>query len=226
MAFQLHPGKPQDPPPFDERYVLETRILNTRHNITLNFDERSTGFAWFFSFLVWFSQVKRTYGDSLFVLLDDPGIGLHARAQEDLLGYIAKELEPLYQVIYTTHSPFMVHADSLDQRRAVEDIVTTNDRGRETFLGTKVGQQMLSTNPDTLIPLQAALGHELAQTANGQRTLLVETATNVMYLHWFSRRLTQENRIGLAPAGRLCRAGVARRSELFWAFSAARRTTW
>jgi hypothetical protein len=197
VAFQLHPGKPQDPPPFDEGYVLETRILNTRHNITLNFDERSTGFAWFFSFLVWFSQVKRTYGNNLFVLLDDPGIGLHARAQEDLLGYIAQELEPLYQVIYTTHSPFMIHADSLGQCRTVEDIITTNDRGREVFLGTKVGQQVLSTNPDTLIPLRAALGYELSRTGNGQRTLLVETATDAMYLHWFSRRLAQENRTGL-----------------------------
>jgi len=197
VAFQLHPGKPQDPPPFDEGYVLETRILNTRHNITLNFDERSTGFAWFFSFLVWFSQVKRTYGDNLFVLLDDPGIGLHARAQEDLLGYMARELEPMYQVIYTTHSPFMIHADSLGQCRTVEDIITTDDRGRDKFLGTKVGQQVLSTNPDTLIPLRAALGYEISRTVNGQRTLLVETATDVMYLNWFSRRLTQDNRIGL-----------------------------
>ena len=197
VAFQLHPGKPQDPPPFDEGYVLETRILNTRHNITLNFDERSTGFAWFFSFLVWFSQVKRIYGDNLFVLLDDPGIGLHARAQEDLLGYMARELEPFYQVIYTTHSPFMIHADSLGQCRTVEDIITTNDRGREVFLGTKVGQQVLSTNPDTLIPLRAALGYELSRTVNGQRTLLVETTTDAMYLHWVSRRLAQDNRIGL-----------------------------
>ncbi len=197
VAFQLHPGKPQDPPPFDEGYVLETRILNTRHNITLNFDERSTGFAWFFSFLVWFSQVKRIFGDNLFVLLDDPGIGLHARAQGDLLGYMARELEPFYQVIYTTHSPFMIHADSLSQCRTVEDIITTDDRGRDVFMGTKVGQQVLSTNPDTLIPLRAALGYEISRTVNGQRTLLVETATDAMYLHWFSRRLAEENRVGL-----------------------------
>ena len=197
VAFQLHPGKPQDPPPFDEGYVLETRILNTRHNITLNFDERSTGFAWFFSFLVWFSQVKRIFGNNLFVLLDDPGIGLHARAQEDLLGYMARELEPFYQVIYTTHSPFMIHADSLGQCRTVEDIITTDDRGRDKFMGTKVGQQVLSTNPDTLIPLRAALGYEMSRALNGQRTLLVGTATDAMYLNWFSRRLTQDNRIGL-----------------------------
>jgi len=215
VAFQLHPGKPQDPPPFDEGYVLETRILNTRHNITLNFDERSTGFAWFFSFLVWFSQVKRIYGDNLFVLLDDPGIGLHARAQEDLLGYIARELEPLYQVIYTTHSPFMIHADSLGQCRTVEDIIATNDHGREVFLGTKVGQQVLSTNPDTLIPLRAALGYELTRTANGQRTLLVENPTDAMYLQWFSRRLAQENRVGLGAGWSIVPCGAGEKVGAF-----------
>jgi len=215
VAFQLHPGKPQDPPPFDEGYVLETRILNTRHNITLNFDERSTGFAWFFSFLVWFSQVKRTYGDNLFVLLDDPGIGLHARAQEDLLGYIAKELMPLYQVIYTTHSPFMISANSLDRCRTVEDVITIDDNGREKFLGTKVGQHVLSTNPDTLIPLRAALGYEMSRTMDGQRTLLVESPTDAMYLKWFSRRLVDENRVGLGAGWSIVPCGGGERVGAF-----------
>lgn len=194
VCFQLHPGKPQDPPPFDEGYVLETRILNTRHNITLNFDERSTGFAWFFSFLVWFSQVKKTFGENLFLLLDDPGIGLHARAQEDLLQYMSRELEPNYQILYTTHSPFMIHANALAQCRTVEDIVVVDDRGHEKYLGTKVGQEMLSTNPDTLIPLRAALGYEMTRSMNGQKTLLVASPTDAMYLNWFSQRLAQENR--------------------------------
>ncbi|UCF16782.1 MAG: ATP-binding protein, partial [Phycisphaerales bacterium] len=204
-----------DPPPFDEGYVLETRILNTRHNITLNFDERSTGFAWFFSFLVWFYQVKRTYGDNLFVLLDDPGIGLHARAQEDLLGYISRELKPHYQVIYTTHSPFMIRTNSLGQCRTVEDVVTTDDQGREKFLGTKVGQQVLSTNPDTLIPLRAALGYEISRTMNGQRTLLVETPTDAMYLNWFSRRLVEEDRMGLGPGWSIVPCGGGERVGAF-----------
>lgn len=215
VCFQLHPGKPQDPPPFDEGYVLETRILNTRHNITLNFDERSTGFAWFFSFLVWFSQVKRTYGNNLFVLLDDPGIGLHARAQVDLLGYLSRELKPLYQVIYTTHSPFMIRANSLSQCRTVEDIIVKDERGREKFMGTKVGQQVLSTSPDTLIPLRAALGYELSRAMNGQRTLLVETPTDALYLNWFSRRLAQNNRTGLGPGWSIVPCGSGQRVGAF-----------
>jgi len=208
VCFQLHSGKLQDPPPFDKGQVLETRILNTRHNLTLNFDERSTGFVWFFSFLVWFSQVKRAFGDNLFVLLDDPGIGLHARAQDDLLRYISLELEPNYQVIYTTHSPFMVDSNHLERVRTVEDIITTGDDGREQYLGTKVGDKTFSTDVDTLIPLRAALGYEMMRSmAMEQKTLLVESPVEALYLSWFSTRLSEKGRAGLDPTWKIVPCG-------------------
>jgi len=208
VSFQLHPGKPQDPPPFDEGLILETRILNTRHNLTLNFDERSTGFAWFFSFLVWFSQVKRTYGENLFILLDDPGIGLHAKAQEDLLRYISNELEPHYQVIYTTHSPYMVDPNQLQRARTVEDIILTGDDGSEKYLGTKVGEKVFSTDTDTLIPLRAALGYEMMRSmVAGHKTLLVDSITEALYLNWFSTRLNEKGRGGLDPSWKIVPCG-------------------
>jgi hypothetical protein len=222
VNFQLHPGKPQDPPPFDTGQVLQTRILNTRHNLTLNFDERSTGFVWFFSFLVWFSQVRRTYGDNLFILLDDPGIGLHAQAQEDLLRYIALELEPHYQVIYTTHSPFMVDANNLVRARTVEDIITTNEQGDEQYLGTKVGDKMFSTDSSTLIPLRTALGYELTRSmVTAEKTLLVESPTEALYLNWFSKRLNEKVRAGLDPAWKIVPCGGAEKIRAFLALFGA-----
>jgi hypothetical protein len=208
VIFQLHAGKLQDPPPFDKGQILQTRVLNTRHNLTLNFDERSTGFVWFFSFLVWFSQVRRTFGDNLFVLLDDPGIGLHAKAQEDLLRYISLELEPHYQAIYTTHSPFMVDPNNLERARTVEDVVAKSDHGEELYLGTKVGDKAFSTDADTLIPLQVALGYELSRSmVKGQKTLLVESPVEVLYLNWFSKRLNGKGRAGLDPAWKIVPCG-------------------
>lgn len=212
VIFQLHAGKLQDLPPFDKGQVLQTRVLNTRHNLTLNFDERSTGFVWFFSFLVWFSQVRRTFGDNLFVLLDDPGIGLHAKAQEDLLRYIAQEIEPHYQAIYTTHSPFMVDPNNLARTRTVEDVVATGSGGEELYLGTKVGDKAFSTDADTLIPLQAALGYEVTRSLfKGQKTLLVESPAEALYLNWFSRRLNEKGRCGLDAAWRIVPCGGAER---------------
>ena len=210
VNFLVHPGKAQDPPPFDKGLVFETRILNTRHNVTLNVNERSTGFGWFFSFLVWFSQVRKIYGDNLVILLDDPGFGLHAKAQEDLLTYISEELEPYYQVIYTTHSPFMLDARKLRRARTVEDIVETSHDGKERYLGTKVGDRILSSDADTLVPLKAALGFEITQTLfSGKKVLLVQRPSDMLYLKWFSERLAQKGRVGLdsdwtiAPCGEI-----------------------
>ncbi len=215
VSFQLHPGKPQDPPPFDKGYVFETRVLNTRHNLTLNFDERSTGFVWFFSFLVWFSEIRRMFGDNLIVLLDDPGIGLHARAQMDLLRYISQELEPHYQVIYTTHTPFMVDPGHLDRVRTVEDVVAVADDGGEKYIGTKIGEKVFSINPDTLIPLRSALAYEITRTLGEDKTLLVTGPVEAMYLNWFSRRLREKGRIGLDSSWKIVPCGGAEKVGAF-----------
>jgi predicted ATPase len=210
VSFLVHPGKAQDPPPFDKGLVFETRILNTQHNVTLNVNERSTGFGWFFSFLVWFSQVRKIYGDNLVILLDDPGFGLHAKAQEDLLTYISEELEPHYQVIYTTHSPFMIDARKLRRARTVEGVVEVTHDGREINRGTKVGDRILSSDANTLAPLKAAIGFEITQTLfSGKKVLLVERPSDLLYLKWFSERLAQRGRIALdsdwtiAPCGEI-----------------------
>ena len=201
VSFNVHPAKAQDPPPFNKGLIFETRILNIRHNLTLNFDERSTGFVWFFSFLVWFSQMKRSYGDNLIILLDDPGFGLHAKAQEDLRRYISEELVPHYQVIYTTHSPFMLDVDKLHWARTVEDVVIRSEDGREQYLGTKVGDRVLSRDPDTLVPLQAALGYEISRVVSPKKKiLLVEKLSDMLYLKWFSKRLEERKQTPLDPA--------------------------
>ncbi len=210
VSFYVHTGKPQDPPPFNKGLVFETRILNTRHNVTLNIDERSSGFGWFFSFLVWFSQVRKIYGDNLVILLDDPGFGLHAKAQKDLLTYISEELESHYQVIYTTHSPFMLDMRKLRRARTVEDIVEVSHEGKELYRGTKVGDRILSSDEDTLVPLKAALGFEITQTLfSGKKVLLVERPSDMLYLKWFSQRLLERGRTALdsdwaiAPCGEI-----------------------
>ena len=65
VVFRFDAAKADDAPPLNSGFILSTRIENTRHMATINFDERSMGFIWFFSFLVWFSQVKELYGKKL-----------------------------------------------------------------------------------------------------------------------------------------------------------------
>jgi len=196
VDFNFAAARKDDPPPLNTGWVFHTRIKNTRHGVTVSFDERSAGFGWFFSFLVWFSQVKRNYGENLIILLDDPGLSLHGRAQSDLLRYINEKLSPRFQVIYTTHSPFMIDPDNLLNVRTVEDVITKQDK----ILGTKVGEDVLTFDPDTLFPLHAALGYDITQTLFvGKHNLLVEGPSDLMYLKWFSRELLEREREYLDP---------------------------
>lgn len=193
---------PGDPAPFNSGFVARTRIENTRHGVTTSFDERSAGFVWFFSFLVWFSQVKKEYGDNVVILLDEPGLSLHAKAQHDLLRYFEMELAPYYQVVYTTHSPFMIDPENLLRTRTVEDVFVAHGDSKgieeDEDLGTKVGDDVLSTDRDTVFPLQACLGYEITQTLFiGEHTLLVEGPSDLLLIFWFRRRLSKLNRTTL-----------------------------
>ena len=208
ISFHLYPGRQQDPAPFDRGLIFETRIVNTRTNLSLNFEERSTGFVWFFSFLVWYSDVRKRYGDNLLIILDDPGLGLHAKAQWDLMRYIRERLAPQYQIVYATHSPFMINPDRIQWVRTVEEIVRETPEGTLDHVGTKVGDEVLSTDHDTLLPLQASLGYRLMQDmAGSKRLLLVEKPADVIYLDWFSARLKEQGQRGLSPAWTLVPCG-------------------
>lgn len=194
VTFHYDHARTGDPAPFNTGFIFRTRINNTRHRASIDFSQRSAGFTWFFSFLVWFSQMKIHYGENLFILLDDPGLSLHARAQADLLRYINEKLKPDYQVLYTTHSPFMIDPDNLINVKTVEDILTVDDE----ILGTKVGDRVLATDRDTLFPLQAALGYDISQTLFiGKNNLLVEGPSDFLYLKWFSQKLHEMGKVSL-----------------------------
>ena len=209
VDIRLDQARPADPAPFNSGYVFRTRIENTRHRADTSFDERSRGFVWFFSFLIWFYDLKKKHGDDLIILLDEPGLSLHARAQADLLRYIREELSPHYQVIYTTHSPFMVDPDRLLSCRTVEDVVVKDKAtNEERLLGTKVSGDVLSTDEDTISPLQRALDYELTQTLFvGRNTLLVEGPSDLAYLKWFSRQLSLAGKSPLDYRWNICIGG-------------------
>ena len=209
VDIRLDHSRPADPAPFNSGWIFRTRIHNRRHRADTNFDERSSGFVWFFSFLIWFNQLKQAYGKSLIILLDEPGLSLHARAQGDLLRYMREQLRPYYQVIYTTHSPFMIDPDDLLSARTVEDVVKKEKKkgGEEVehLLGTKVCTDVLSTDPDTVSPLQRALDYEITQTLFiGKHTLLVEGPSDMLYLKWFSGQLEKAGKPGLDYRWNIC----------------------
>lgn len=187
---------PSDEAPFNSGPNLYLRIKNRRHRgVSTPFDQRSRGFIWFFSFLVWFDSVQfqidptgKNAGRKLVLLLDEPGLALHALAQADFLRYIDRLAEN-HQVLYTTHSPFMINSDRLHQVRVVEDQPKT---------GTVVSENLAGSDSRTIFPLQAALGWTVAQNLFiSKRNLLVEGPSELLYLQTVSALLEQSGGGGL-----------------------------
>lgn len=196
-------AKPGDEPPFNSGYIFSTRIENTRHDSKVSFDDRSTGFVWFFSFLIWFNKLQRE-NRNLIVLLDEPGLTLHGKAQGDLIRFFKDKITSKYQLIYTTHSPFMLDFADILSARTVEDTTGPNDE----ILGTKVGSRVLSKDKDTIFPLQAAFGYDITQSLFiGKNTLLVEGPSDILYLQFFSRLLEKKGRVSLSRNWTICPTG-------------------
>jgi hypothetical protein len=64
---------------------LKIRLYDNRHLLSLPFEERSTGFRWFFSFLAAFSAYENS-DVPVIILLEEPGLGLHARDKRTFCG--------------------------------------------------------------------------------------------------------------------------------------------
>ena len=91
--------------------------------------------------------------------------------------------------------------------RIVEDQIEQR-RGFWTTKGTKVRDDVLATDPDTLFPLQAALGYDVTQALFiGKHTLLVEGPGDLVFLKAFSAQLKRRRRTALDPRWTICPAG-------------------
>jgi hypothetical protein len=200
MTFDARTALPKDPDGMQSGTNIWGEVYDTKHLSSTALGTRSAGFVWFFSFLAWYSAAKKE-NKPLVLLLDEPGHSLHGKAQEDLLRYFDAEIatNPKHQLIYTTHSPFMVDPKQFDRVRIVQDkgIDTDEQLPREED-GTKVFTDVLEAAPDSLFPLQGALGYEIYQTLFiGPNSLVVEGASDLLYIQTISGVLQSNGRVGL-----------------------------
>lgn len=142
--------------------------------VDIELDQRSEGFQWLVSFFVVFFAEAMDKHKNAILLLDEPGMSLHGLKQRDFRDTITRLAEH-NQTVYTTHSPFLVGPDELDLVRVVE-LKNRKD-------GTKVHTTISSSDPAGLLPLQEALGYDLAQSLfSQQRNLILEGITDYWYL--------------------------------------------
>lgn len=202
LEVQIDVDKVTESDPLGQHAVaryIDVRVKDRRHGYSSNFSQRSAGFQWFFSFLAAFSEFEGK-DEKIVVLLDEPGLALHAKAQADFLRFIDERLAPTVQVLYTTHSPFMIEPGKMERVRLVED------KGAKK--GTVISSEVLTVDKDTLFPLQAALGYDIAQNLFvGPNNLLVEGTSDYTYLTIVSEYLKTLGRESLHESWRVLPAG-------------------
>jgi predicted ATPase/energy-coupling factor transporter ATP-binding protein EcfA2 len=173
-------------------------IVEDDLGVEIELDQRSEGFQWLVSFFVVFFAESADKHKNAVLLLDEPGLSLHGLKQRDFRETISRLAES-NQTLYTTHSPFLVGPDELDLVRVVE----MTDRK----IGTKVHTNVTAQDPVALLPLQEALGYDLAQSLFAQqRNLVLESLTDYWYIDAVAQLLREANivdlndKIALVPA--------------------------
>jgi predicted ATPase len=181
----------------DQQYLKV--VVEDELGVEIELDQRSEGFQWLVSFfVVFFAEAADKYKNAI-LLLDEPGLSLHGLKQREFRTTISRLAEH-NQTLYTTHSPFLVGPDELDIVRVVE---MTNRK-----VGTKIHTKITANDPAALLPLQEALGYDLAQSLFAQhRNLVLEGLTDYWYLEACSQLLMDSkiaqlnDKIALVPAG-------------------------
>lgn len=190
------------------RFNLDAHHLDTiisdptsTYDVEVNLNDRSRGFQWFFAFYITFSaDTDGGHAENAVLLLDEPGLYLHAKSQSDLLHHL--EVDFSNQILYSTHSPFMVPTHALDSVRTVN---ITEEAGT-TVTNDPTGDAR------TLFPLQAALGYDLAQSLFvGPNNLVVEGVTDFWIMSAVSAYASEKGRTSLSPTLTMTPAGGAQK---------------
>lgn len=131
--------------------------------------QRSEGFQWFLSFYInLLAESDSSEDETKILLLDDPAVYLHPEGKQDWLESI-NEIGKDEQVIFSSHSPYLIDKRYPSRIRAVEDIPSG---------GTKIKEDIFGANEHTLEPLRNALGIHLGSSPFvSRRMILVEGPT-------------------------------------------------
>ena len=135
---------------------------------------RSNGFLTFLSFVLKFVNYHDKKHDEklekFIFLIEEPEISLHPQGQKDLLSYL-EELAESNQIIYTTHSPFMINRLRMDRVKVIK---------KERSKGTQIDEKPYLRNWN---PLRYFLGMRISDSFFfGDNCLIVEGPADRVYL--------------------------------------------
>lgn len=169
----------------------------------IELEGRSTGLQWFLSFYLIFLVESTDAHEGAILLLDEPGLSLHPLAQRDLSVFF-ESLSATNQLLYTTHSPFLVDSNHLDRVRAVY----IKDDGTTAVSSDLRAAEKQPLQSKSIYPVHAALGITVSDTLLvGAAPIIVEGQSDQFYLSAIKTLLVASGRFSPArefvflPAG-------------------------
>jgi predicted ATPase len=159
-----------------------------RPDVKIELESRSKGFQWFFSFYLVFLVESDEGHKNAVLLLDEPGLHLHPTAQQELIAFF-ENLAASNQLVYTTHSPFLIDGEHLHRVRPV----TEDETGHSTITA-----ETWPDDRETIFPMWAAAGYAMIRGLFvRQKNLLVEGMSDYLYLHALSNQCSKSGRPSL-----------------------------
>lgn len=169
----------------------------------IELEGRSTGLQWFLSFFLVFLVEADDSHEGAILLLDEPGLTLHPLAQKDLSAFF-DNLSDSNQIIFSTHSPFLIESDKLNRVRAVY----LDSNGNTTVTTDLRAASSASVKDKSIYAAHAALGLSVSDVIfQGCEPVIVEGPSDQLYLsalktYLISKGLIAPNReILFVPGG-------------------------
>ena len=143
-------------------YIQDKKSGTDDYGYSFYISQRSMGLRWYLNFYIALKGEDLKPGD--IILVDEPGMYLHPKAQQEMRQILNSESEN-NQIIYTTHSPYLIDADNVSQSRLVEKIGENGEDGYNEF--SKIKERIHhSANVDTLKPIVDAIGYSMGSELN------------------------------------------------------------
>lgn len=160
--------------------------------------QRSRGVRWFLSFYLELKASASNSNIPIVLLVDEPGVSLHARAQEDVLK-VFEDISGKIQIIYTTHSPHLVEINKLHRVLAVQRDDLDSHRSTTRIIDPL---RLSTASPDTLTPLQSILGHPVSTDtySSGRFNLIVNDVGSFCLLNAIISLTGYKGQISLIPS--------------------------
>jgi len=200
LTKKLNPTWKGDPIHVDLRYnpgnIMSVVISDVHKDGTVTntglLNRRAEGFKWTFSFIVNFAaETQRAELKEAILLLDEPARNLHPTQQKGICDLL-KNLAGSNQVLYATHSPFMIFDYTPGNLLVVE-----LDKRKHL---SRIFYDYWNADDSTLTPILYGLSRGLVESIidreigrNSRPVIIVETMSDSMYLNSFDKFLQDPN---------------------------------